>query len=83
MVANLALSPEQQLAKATPEVWGQFTVLDIDRLPDDARARFEALPSSTVLPSYEELSANAHPELSADWVSPVDEGWRRSVLAGQ
>ncbi|KZF05118.1 ABC transporter substrate-binding protein, partial [Rhodococcus sp. EPR-147] len=83
VVANLALSPEQQLEKATPDVWGQFTVLDIDRLPDDARARFEALPSSTVLPSYEELSANAHPELSADWVSPVDEGWRRSVLAGQ
>jgi len=36
-----------------------------------------------VVPSYEVISANAHPELSAEWVTPLDEGWRRSVLAGQ
>ncbi|GHP18492.1 ABC transporter substrate-binding protein [Rhodococcus sp. NKCM2511] len=83
VVANLALSPEQQLAKATPDVWGQFTALDIARLTPEERAQFEQLPSSPVVPSYEVISANAHPELSAEWVTPLDEGWRRSVLAGQ
>ncbi|WP_249522485.1 ABC transporter substrate-binding protein [Modestobacter marinus] len=82
VVADLALSPEQQLTKARPEVWGQFTVLDLDRLSDDERAGFEALPDSAVVPSYEELSAGADPELSAGWVTPLDDGWRREVAAG-
>ena len=49
VVADLALSPEQQLAKARPDVWGQYTVLDLapvaagrsgpafDELPADRR----------------------------------------------
>ena len=80
VVANLALSPQQQAAKADPDVWGQFTVLDLDLLDDDQRARFGALPESPVVPSYDVLSRGADPELSSDWVSPLDEGWRRQVL---
>ena len=80
VVANLALSPQQQAAKADPDVWGQFTVLDLDLLEDDQRARFGALPESPVVPSYDVLSRGADPELSSDWVSPLDEGWRRQVL---
>ena len=80
VVANLALSPQQQSIKADPAVWGQFTVLDLDLLESDQRARFEALPASPVVPPYEELARGADPELSSDWVSPLDEGWRRQVL---
>lgn len=80
-VANLALSPPQQLAKARTEVWGQFTVLDVTRLDRTFRAGFEQLPTSPVVPPYEVLSKNANPELSAGWVGPLDDGWRRHVLA--
>lgn len=80
VVANLALSPEQQAAKAEPEVWGQFTVLDVDRLDADQRALFDALPASPVVPSYDVLSENANPELSSAWVTPLDEAWRERVL---
>jgi len=79
-VANLALSPEQQVAKADPDVWGQFTVLDEDLLDADAARAFDRLPDSPVVPTYEELSENAQPELSSAWVTPLDEGWRREVL---
>ena len=82
VVANLALSPEQQIEKAKPAVWGQFTVLDLNRLTPSARAGFEALPVSPVVPAFDVLARNAHPELAAGWVSPLDEGWRRNVLAG-
>ncbi len=81
VVANLALSPDQQLAKADPDVWGQFTVLDVDRLPERDRRRFAELPQSPVVPPYPELSRNANPELSSAWVPRLDEGWRRNVLA--
>ena len=56
VVANVALSAEQQAAKAQPDVWGQFTVLDIESLPDDDRALFDALPTSPVVPGYEAVS---------------------------
>ncbi len=81
VVANLALSPEQQASKADPAVWGQFTVLDLPRLSDADRAAFSDLPDSPVVPPYEVLSDNANPELAADWVPALDEGWRRAVLA--
>ncbi len=82
VVADLALSPEQQVAKADPATWGQFTVLDLDRLPEADRQAFAQLPASPVVPAFEELSANARPELAAGWVPPLDDGWRREVLAG-
>lgn len=81
VVADLALSPGQQVAKADPATWGQFTVLDLDRLEDEDRAAFEQLPESPIVPSYEELSAGADPELGPEWVTALDEGWRRAVLA--
>lgn len=82
VVANLALSPQQQAAKADPRVWGQFTVLDTARLDAVQRALFEKLPQSPVVPSYDVLSHNANPELSAAWVPALDGAWRRQVLAG-
>lgn len=80
VVANLALSPQMQLDKAKPAVWGQFTVLDLTRLTETDRAGFDALPASPVVPPYQVLARNNHPELAAEWVSPLDEGWRRNVL---
>ncbi len=82
VVANLALSPAQQVAKADPIVWGQFTVLDPALLPGPEASAFAALPASPVVPGYAELAHAANPELSAAWVTKLDDGWRRQVLAG-
>jgi putative spermidine/putrescine transport system substrate-binding protein len=82
VVANTALSPEQQAAKADPTTWGQFPVLDQARLTPAQRAPFEALPSSPVVPTYAELSRNAQAELAPAWVTALDAGWRSQVLGG-
>ena len=82
-VANLALSPEQQVAKADPNVWGQFTVLDTTSLPKADQSRFAALPASPVVPPYPVLSAGANPELAAGWVPKIDDSWRRNVLGAR
>ena len=83
VVANVALSIDQQVAKADPRIWGQFTVVDYDSLADDDKAKFDALPSSPVVPTYAELSKNANPELSAAWLPAVEEGWRTQVLGAK
>jgi len=80
VVANLALSPQQQVAKADPKTWGQFTVLDPTLLPPAQRTAFDALPPSPVVPPYDVMSRNANPELAAAWVPAIDDGWRRAVL---
>ncbi|WP_220094041.1 ABC transporter substrate-binding protein [Arthrobacter sp. AQ5-05] len=82
VVANIALSEEQQATKADPRIWGQFPVLDSDALSPEGRALFEQLPTSPVVPGYEVLSKNANPELAAEWVPALDEAWRRQILAG-
>src|SRR5690606_10214750 len=44
MVAvNFLMSPEAQAEKLKPSVWGDFTVLDIDRLPPEKKALFERI----------------------------------------
>lgn len=83
VVANVALSAQQQLAKADPVTWGQFTVLDYDLLTDEERAAFAALPASPVVPSFDVLSEGANPELSAAWVPALDDGWRTRIPAGR
>ncbi len=81
VVANVALSAEQQAKKAEPEVWGQFPVLDLNALSAEDRALFDALPVSPVVPPYDVLSRNAHGELAAEWVPALDDGWRQNVLS--
>lgn len=83
VVADLALAPDQQLAKADPAVWGQYTVLDLDRVPADVAEQFADLAPSKVVPPFDELSHGADPELSADWVAPLERGWRDNVLTGR
>ena len=80
VVANLALSPEQQAAKADPRIWGQFTVLDLTRLPTAKQSLFRKFPTSNIVPLFEVLSRNANPELAAGWVGKLDNAWRASVL---
>ncbi|MEV7873462.1 ABC transporter substrate-binding protein [Microbacterium sp. NPDC089188] len=81
VVANVALSAEQQAKKAEPDVWGQFPVLDLNALSAEDRALFDALPVSPVVPPYDEISRNAHGELAAEWVPALDDGWRQNVLS--
>jgi len=80
VVANLALSPEQQALKADPGTWGQYTVLDTDLLSAPDRARFEKLTAADVVAPFDVVSRNANPELASSWVPRLDEGWRRAVL---
>lgn len=79
-LADLMLSPEMQYEKARPGGWGQYPAVDLDRLDAEWRDRFTALPTSPQVPSYDRLSRNSQPELRADWLPPLEEGWRREVL---
>ncbi|MFC4494682.1 ABC transporter substrate-binding protein [Streptomyces ovatisporus] len=83
VLSDLMLSPRLQYAKARPNGWGAYSVLDRERLPGVWRKKFAAIKTpETVLP-FDELSRNAVPELSGEWVAPLDAGWKRHVLGGR
>jgi putative spermidine/putrescine transport system substrate-binding protein len=77
VVANLLLEPRLQAIKADPQVVGLPTVLDLDRLPDAERRRFQTATGSPYL-----LKSFGRPlaELPADQVAPIEQQWLREVL---
>lgn len=77
VVANLLLSPELQAAKADPGVLGHPTVLDVDRLPADARARFARTAAS---PYVLDDLGRLRPELPAAEVPRLERRWQREIL---
>jgi putative thiamine transport system substrate-binding protein len=71
VVANFLLSPEAQARKADIAVWGDPTVLALERLSPADRARFAAQP----LPGQVARSAPALSEPHGSWVEPLEREW--------
>ncbi len=76
---NLLLSPEAQLRKADPAIWGAAPGIDIDRTPPEIQAAFAALPRHPSVISPQDLAQAALPELQADWISAIEKGWIEKV----
>ncbi|MFN2354860.1 MAG: ABC transporter substrate-binding protein, partial [Desulfopila sp.] len=72
LVANFLLSPEAQLHKNNPENWGDFTALDLDRLPADMRKRFVSLDLGAATLSLAELADSAVPEIPSGYLELLE-----------
>ena len=74
VLADFLLSPEAQARKQDPKVLGSATVLDLDALPPEDRARFEALELGIATLGPEELGA-ALPEPHPSWTARIEADW--------
>jgi len=81
VVANFLLSPEAQLHKQDPAVWGDFTVLGLEKLSAADRARFDALPLGEATLSHEELGVPL-PEPHPSWMVRIEQQWLKRYGAG-
>jgi len=79
VVADFLLSPEAQLEKLRPDVWGDGTVLDVDRLPAPWPERFASLDSDPRALSAEALEARARPEVAAEYHERLAADWRERI----
>ncbi|MQX38492.1 ABC transporter substrate-binding protein [Roseospira navarrensis] len=81
VVADFLMSPEAQAEKQHPDVWGDDTVLSMDRLTAEDRARFQALPLG---PATLPLDARAPtlPEPHPTWMTAIETEWRRLHAGG-
>jgi putative thiamine transport system substrate-binding protein len=76
VVANFLLSPFAQAHKADPRVWGDPTVLDLDKLDADAAALFDRLQQSDTMLDPRKLGL-VLPEPHPSWTKKLEEEWQR------
>jgi len=81
VVADFLLSPEAQLRKADPRIWGDPTVLAMHRLSEQDQAGFATLPRGVATLSEADLArtlAEPHPS----WMKAIETEWRRRYASG-
>lgn len=76
VTANFLLSPQAQAVKQDPQVWGDPTVLALDKLDAEDRARFEALDLGIATLAPDELGP-ALDEPHPTWMDRLEDEWRR------
>lgn len=79
---DVLLSPEAQLEKLDPTVWGDGTVLDLDLLSPEWRIRFEGLPGRRHAPPRSEMDPHALREPAPEVMLRLYDDFRREVLGG-
>jgi putative thiamine transport system substrate-binding protein len=72
--ANFLMSAEAQARKANTEIWGDPTVLAMDKLSSEERVLFENLPQGIATLSNDAL-ANVLLEPHASWVEAIEAAW--------
>ncbi|MGJ3243593.1 MAG: ABC transporter substrate-binding protein [Opitutales bacterium] len=80
VVANLAISPRAQFEKAKPANWGDGTVLAVDKLPPDWRARFAEIPGRTRAPPRAEITDRALREPAPEVMLRLFEDFRSEMI---
>lgn len=79
VLQNLLLSETAQLEKARPEVWGASPAIEMDRTSAATQTVFATIARSVSVVSDAELALHALPELQADWISAIEQGWIANV----
>lgn len=80
VVANFLLSPEAQLEKATPGVWGDFPTIKPSMLPSQWQEKFKTLPRGKATLGDAELQAHQLPEPPSNILIQLEKGWVEHVL---
>jgi putative thiamine transport system substrate-binding protein len=74
-LANFLLTPEAQAQKQSLNMWGDRTVLDVNRLDENAQAHFE---QGDAHPAELPADALSHtlPEPHPSWMTALQDAWR-------
>lgn len=80
VVANFMMSPEAQLRKLRPRVWGDGTVLDVRSLPDSMRRRFQKVADRQYGPARAEIEDEALQELAPQYMIRLYDDFRSQVI---
>lgn len=80
VVVNFLISPAAQLKKQDPQVWGDGTVLEINRLPDEWKAQFTKLTNRKYAPPRAVIEPLALQELAPEYMIRLAEDFRTQII---
>jgi putative spermidine/putrescine transport system substrate-binding protein len=80
VAANFLLSPEAQLEKAIPNVWGDFPAISTSKLPKLWQEKFKTLPRGPATLGDAKLQAHQLPESPSKILVQLEKGWIEHVL---
>ena len=80
LVINFLLSPEAQLQKMDPNVWGDHTVLNLSALPPAERQKFTQLPSRRYAPKRADIQGLALMEPDPEYMTRLFKDFRKYVI---
>ncbi|MBI1266656.1 MAG: ABC transporter substrate-binding protein [Cryomorphaceae bacterium] len=83
VVLNFLISPEAQYRKALPEVWGDGTVLDMNRLAPSMQLEFAKLDIREHVPGRVLLNQKALEEPAAEYMIRLYEDFRTQIVEKQ
>ena len=80
VVINFMISPEAQFAKMSPSVWGDGTVLDLNKLPEEWQRKFNNIPQRTHSPVRASIADKALQEPAPEYMIRLYDDFRKFVI---
>lgn len=80
VVVNFLISPEAQYQKMQPKVWGDGTILSMEKLPEEWQTKFADIPGRTYAPDRAEIKDRALMELAPEYMIRLAEDFRTELL---
>lgn len=78
-VIDFLLSPEAQIAKFDPSIWGDGLAIDVNKLSVEDVKKVKAIDRGSSTLSLEVLQNHRTPEIKADYVELLEKGWLDNV----
>ncbi|WP_028307740.1 ABC transporter substrate-binding protein [Desulfitibacter alkalitolerans] len=80
VLADFLLSPEAQISKFDPILWGDMIALDIDKLEPGYLQEIEGIDLGIATLSAEELANHRLPEIASAYIEVIEDLWRENVI---
>ncbi|WP_299754688.1 ABC transporter substrate-binding protein [uncultured Pontibacter sp.] len=80
VVINFLQSAEAQYRKASPEVWGDGTVLSTEKLPAEWQQKFQNIPARRHAPDRTSIQGRAFEELAPEYMIRLYDDFRTQVI---
>ena len=79
-VCNFMISPSAQLKKNLSSVWGDGTILNIEKLPPDIKLKFDSVQDRKYGPKRKDIQPKALMELAPEYMIRLNDDFRKYVI---
>lgn len=79
LVIDFLESPEAQIEKMNPEIWGDMPAFDVSKISNELKGKLEIYEGNPGMLSIKELNDNRNPEMKSKYIDWVKEIWLEKI----